>query len=90
MPRVQRLSPEEIADRGDEIYERDIRSLVEPAHRGEVVAIDIETGLYEVAEDVVTASDRLLSRAPNAEIWFVRAGDRALHRMGAAGTRSAS
>ena len=42
----QRYSIDEIARRGDEIYDRNIRAEVESAHDGEIVAIDIDTGFY--------------------------------------------
>lgn len=80
--RQPRYSKEETARRGDEIYERQIRPQVEEGNQGKVVAIDIETGAFEVAEDAITASDRLLARDQDAQIWFVRIGHRALHRFG--------
>ncbi len=80
--REPRYSKEEAARRGDEIYERQIRSQLEEGNQGKVVAIDIETGAFEVAEDAIAASDRLLARYPDAQIWFVRIGHRALHRFG--------
>src|SRR5262245_25565251 len=80
--RRPRYSREEFAERGEEIYQRDIRPIVEPASRGKIVAIDIETGAYEIAEDTVTASERLFRRVPDAQIWFVRVGHRAVHRIG--------
>jgi len=69
-----RYSKDEFARRGDAIYERDIRPLVEPKRRGEFVAIDIETGAYEVDPDELAASDRLLARVPNAQTWLRRVG----------------
>lgn len=80
--RQPRYSKEETARRGDEIYERQVRPQVEEGNQGKVVAIDIETGAFEVAEDAMTASDRLLARHPDAQIWFIRIGHRALHRFG--------
>lgn len=77
-----RYSKEEFARRGNEIYERQVRPHVEDGNEGKVVAIDIETGMFEVAEDTLTASDRLLARCPDAQTWFVRIGHRALHRFG--------
>jgi len=47
---------------------------VETKHRGEFVAIDIETGAYEVDPDELAASDRLLARVPNAQTWLRRVG----------------
>ena len=71
----------EIAARGNEIYEHDIRPRVETGNFGKVVAIDIHTGDYEVADDVLTSARRLRLRQPDAEIWFVRIGHRALHHI---------
>ena len=76
-----RYSKEEFARRGNELYERQVRSQVEDGNEGKVVAIDIETGMFEVAEDTLTASHRLLARCPDAQTWFVRIGHRALHRF---------
>ena len=76
-----RYSKEEYARRGNELYER-LRPQVETGSKGKIVAIDIETGAFEVAEDTIAASDRLLARYPDAEIWFVRVGHRAVHRFG--------
>ena len=77
-----RYSKEDFARRGNEIYERQVRPQVEEGNQGKIVAIDIETGAFEVAEDLLTASDRLLARCPNAQTWFVRIGHRAVHRFG--------
>jgi hypothetical protein len=80
--RQPRYSKEEFARRGDEIYETQVRSQVEEGNYGKIVAIDIETGAFEMAKDSLTASDRLLARYPDAQIWFVRIGHRAVHRIG--------
>ena len=71
----------ESANRGHQIYER-IRPQVEESHRGEVVAIDLDTGEYEVASDIVTAAHRLRERCPKTRTWFVRIGHEALYRFG--------
>ena len=47
--RMPRYPKEEFARRGEEIYNRDIRPLLEANNRGMFVAVDIETGEYEVA-----------------------------------------
>ncbi len=76
-----RYSKEEFAQRGDAIYE-DIRHIVEPGNQGKFVAIDIETGAYEVGDDELGASDRLLARVPGAQTWLVRIGSRYVYRFG--------
>ena len=44
-----RYTKEEIAARGQAIYEQRIRAKVEPEHIGKFLIIDIETGDYELA-----------------------------------------
>ena len=68
--RQPRYSKEEFARRGDEIYESQVRQQVEEGNHGKIVAIDIETGAFEVADDIVTASDHLLSKYPDAQTWL--------------------
>ncbi|BAU07153.1 hypothetical protein NIES592_14570 [Fischerella major NIES-592] len=85
--RQPRYSKEEFAQRGDEIYEREVRRLVEPDHIGQIVAIDIETGAWEMDADEITACARLETRNPNAQIWIVRVGSRYVRRFGAGHTQ---
>jgi hypothetical protein len=77
-----RYSKEEFAQRGDAIYERAIRSALETGHAGEFVAIDIESGAYEVDADELAASDRLTARIPHAQVWLRRIGSRFARRFG--------
>lgn len=80
--RQPRLSKEEHARLGTTIYEQQVRPQVEAGNQGKIVAIDVETGAFEVAEDTLTASQRLLVRYPDAQIWCVRIGHRGVHRFG--------
>jgi hypothetical protein len=77
-----RYSKEEFARRGDEIYERDIRPRVKADDEGKFVVIDIETGAYEIDENELAASDRLLARNANAQLWVTRVGSRYARRFG--------
>ena len=72
---------EEFARRGQEIYDRDIRPNLLPGDADKFVAIDIETGAYEADTDDFTATERLLARNPDAQIWLVRVGHRATYRI---------
>jgi hypothetical protein len=78
-----RYSREELARVGDQIYERDVQPRVEPENLGQFVAIDAETGAYELDRDELAAMNRLLARLPDAQIWLRRVGSRFAHRMGA-------
>ncbi len=80
--RQPKYSKKEFAQRGNEIYETQIRSHVEVENHGKIVAIDIETAAYEIAEDSLTAAKQLLKRYPNAQIYGLRIGHRGVHSFG--------
>jgi hypothetical protein len=77
-----RYSMEEFARRGDEIYDRNIAPQVTAENEGKYVLIDIETGDYEIDADEIAASDRLLARHPEAQVWMTRMGSRYAYRFG--------
>lgn len=81
--RQPRYSKEEFARRGDEIYESQVRPQVEAGNSGKIVAIDIETGAFELADDTMAATRQLYQRLPDAQPWVVRIGHRAVHHFGA-------
>lgn len=74
---------EETARLGKEIYERDIRPQVEANHRGEVVAIDVDSGSWAIGEEVLDAVDHLRAKRPRAiNVSSERVGHRALDSFG--------
>lgn len=81
--RYPRYSKDEFARRGDEIYETQVRPQVEASNHGRIVAIDIETGAFELANNILTATNALFERLPDAQPWIIRIGHRAVHRFGA-------
>jgi hypothetical protein len=85
--RQPRYSKEEFARRGDEIYEAQVRSQVEEGNHGKIVAIDIETGDFEVADTPMVAVDRLYEREPDAQPWVIRIGHRAVFHFGSRSLR---
>ena len=71
---------DEVCDRGEEIYENQIKSLVEPHETGNFIVIDIETGDYEIDEVMLKASRRLRERRPDSVRFGARVGyDSAYH-----------
>lgn len=81
-PTERRYPKEVFAERGDAIYERDVRPCLKPEDDGRFVAIDIETGAYEIDDDELTVCRRLHDRIPDAQPWLVRVGYRSVHRFG--------
>ncbi|NET37282.1 MAG: hypothetical protein F6K19_35535 [Cyanothece sp. SIO1E1] len=80
--RQPRYSKEEFAQRGNEIYKSQVRSKVEEGTYGKIVAIDIETGAFEVADTPIAATDKLYEQYPDAQPWVIRIGHRAVYRFG--------
>jgi hypothetical protein len=79
--RQPRYEVDEIARRGTEIYEQRIRPLVAAGNRGKIVAIDIDTGDFELADNDLDAYNRLIVRKPDAEVWCVRIGYKAVRHF---------
>ena len=70
---VTRRTAEETARLGDEIYERAIRQEVEADHHGAVVAIDVESGIWAIGDNVIAATDSLRMQRPDAvDVWRLR------------------
>ena len=81
--RQRRYSKEELARRGQELYETCIQQQVESGNIGKIVAIDIETGAFEVADHVLPATNKLITRYPDAQPWVIRIGHSAVYHFGA-------
>ena len=83
-----RRPKDETARLGDEIYERDIRPQVEAEHDGEYVAIDVDSGIWAVSDDLLAAAKRLRAMRPEAvDVWTVRVGYRATASIGGGSPR---
>jgi len=87
--RQPRYSKEEFAQLGDAMYETLVRPQVEAGNHGKIVAIDLETGNFEVDESEIAACNRLESRHPDAQIWIVCIGSHYVRRFGGRGKRTA-
>ena len=74
---------QEVATRGDALYERQLRKVVEAEHKGKFLVLDIETGTYEIDTDDLIATKRLLARRPQAVIYGLRIGHPTAYRLGA-------
>jgi hypothetical protein len=77
----RKYSLEELVRRGQELYGQKVRPLVEAGNRGKIVAIDIDTGEFEVADTLVTAGNGLFARLPEAQVFYVRIGYPAVDRF---------
>lgn len=79
---ISKRTLDELAELGREIFDRQVRSALRPEDDGKFVAIDVETGDYEIDEDDYAAVARLRSRKAAADVWLMRAGSPTTYRMG--------
>ena len=78
-----RMSGDEIHRRGQALYDERIRAIVEtPENIGKLVAIDVETGDYHIADDGISATQPLLAKRPGAALYGVRIGYDAVYSLG--------
>jgi hypothetical protein len=76
-------STSDISERGQRIYEERLRSLVETEENiGRIISIDVETGDYEIADDLLSAGRHLQKRHPNARMYGKRIGYNAVYAVG--------
>ena len=70
-----RLTKTEIADMGDEIYEKSIRRSVEtPDNIGMMIMIDVISGDYEIGKLGSLSALALRSRRPDGQLYGKRIG----------------
>lgn len=68
------MSPEDIAKKGEQIYLNTLRDILEPAHNGEYVVIEVENEQYKVNVDPVTAIQEAQAAWPGRLFHIVRVG----------------
>ena len=78
----RRYPKEEIARRGDAIYETDVAPHLTADDKGKFVALDVDSGAYDIDADELAACHRLRDRFPDAQIWLVRVGSRSVYHFG--------
>jgi hypothetical protein len=74
-------NPEEFATKGSQIYRELILPKLNPEDDGKIVAIDIETGQFELADTTLAAAGKMFEHLPNAELWFERIGSDGVHKF---------
>ena len=78
-------SADEVARRGEAIYEQQIRPKIGGEHHGKFVVVDIETGACEIDEDDLAATKRMLAKRPEAVLHGARIGHPTAYRIGGTG-----
>ena len=75
-------TPDEVRARGEALYAEQIRDQVKAEDKGKFLVMDIETGDYEIDEEDLRATKRVLAKRPAAVVYGLRIGHRAAYRLG--------
>ncbi|MFO0808884.1 MAG: hypothetical protein U0746_09695 [Gemmataceae bacterium] len=78
----RRYTKEEFARRGDALVASRVQPNLTPADADKYVAVDIETGEYELDAEEMKAATRLRKRVADPQIWLVHVTLGYLHRFG--------
>jgi hypothetical protein len=74
-------SPQELSQLGPQVFGRSVAHRLQPNDDGKFVALDVESGEFELDVDDYTAVAKLRARLPRADIWLARVGQGAAYRM---------
>lgn len=78
-----KYSPQETAERGMKWYDNGIRQQLEvEANLGKFLALDVDTGQYVLADNLLIAANTLKSSLPQADMFAIRIGYPTVHKMG--------
>lgn len=76
--KIRIIDKDELVEKGKEIYKK-IKDRLVPAHKGEIVAIDVKTGDYFLGKDVVEADEKAREKYPDDVFYFNKIGYRAVY-----------
>jgi hypothetical protein len=78
-----RSSADEVVERGEAIYQQTLRARVEnEENTGKHIVINIGTGEYEIGDEYLPITRRMLRVDPDAELCILRVGYPAAARLG--------
>jgi len=72
------IDKDEIVEKGQRIYET-IKDKLEPEHKGEIVAIEPDTGDYFLGQSVIEAIEKGREKYPDSVFHVIRIGYPVVH-----------
>jgi len=74
--KIRIVDKDELVEKGEEIYKK-IRDKLEPAHKGEFLAINVDTGEYWLGKTATEADKKAREKYPDEVFYLARVGRRA-------------
>ena len=69
-----------IQAKGERLYQR-LKARLEPRHKGQIIAIEVESGQYVLGVDELQVALRAVKRYPGKKFSFFRIGYPAVHKL---------
>lgn len=79
---MHQVSVDNMPAKGRGIYQKQLKGILEPEHKGEIVAIEVDTGDYFLGKTVIEAVDKGREKYPAKGFYFMRVGYKAVHFVG--------
>ena len=67
-----------LARKGYKIYQKQLKSILEPEHLGEYVAIEVDSGDYFLGHDLYDALELAEKKHPEKEFFVLKVGELAV------------
>ncbi len=66
--------------KGERVYRR-LRPKLEPRYKGQILAIEVESGQYVVGKDELRVALKAMTKFPGKKFSFFRVGYPAVHKL---------
>jgi len=80
-PQSSQAEIERFVARAKQTYAETLAAELEPQHKGEIVAIEPDSGAYFVGADEVEAAEKAHAAGCDGPFFFLRVGSRYTHRL---------
>lgn len=78
--KIWTFDPNRLVEQGEEIYQKQLKDKLEPDYRGQIVAIEVDSGDYFLGRNVIEATDKAKAKHPDKYFYVVKVGFRAVHK----------
>ncbi|MFH1049148.1 MAG: hypothetical protein V1732_05805 [Patescibacteria group bacterium] len=76
------LNPEQVSQKGEEIYKNKLKSVLEPKENGKFVAIEVVSGDYFLGDTILEALEKGRKKYPDRLLHTIKVGYQGVFKMG--------
>lgn len=76
------LTPDQVAAKGEEIYQEKLKTMLEPSNNGKFVAIEVVSGEHFVGSTILEAVALARKKYPNRLLHTIKVGYEGVYKLG--------